>query len=105
MALRDNMAFRYKKEKGAKRGPDPGLKVIKWVRAPVGDDENTGVSLSANACGHAACGGQETIILLMRPDAPTIGIRISKSVETVTQADVAEALQPMLAPAQVSRVR
>ena len=79
--------------------------MIEWVRALVGDDENTGVSLSANACGHAACGGQETIILLMRPDAPTIGIRISKSVETVTQADVAEALQPMLAPAQVSRVR
>ncbi len=79
--------------------------MIEWVRALVGDDENTGVSLSANACGHAACRGQETVILLMRRNEPTIGIKISKSVETVTQADVAEALQPMLAPAQVSRVR
>ncbi len=99
------MALRYKKEKEAKGGPDAGLKVIEWVRALIGDDENTGVSVSANACGHAACRGQETVILLMRRNEPTIGIRISKSVETVTEADVAEALRPMLAPAQVSRVR
>lgn len=99
------MALRYKKETAARRGPDAAAKVIEWVRALVGDDENTGVSLSANACGHAACRGQETVILLMRRNEPTIGIKLSKSVEAVTQADVAEALQPMLAPAQVSRVR
>ena len=79
--------------------------MIEWARALVGEDENTGVSLGVNACGHAACRGQETVILLMRRNEPTVGIKISKSVEAVTEADVAEALQPLLAPAQVSRVR
>ena len=92
------MALRYKKGIGARRGPDSGVKVIEWARALVGDDGNTGVGLSVNACSHMTCRGEETVILLMRRNEATIGIRISKSVEAVTEADVAEALQPFLSP-------
>jgi hypothetical protein len=56
------------------------------------------ISVTAPQCGDAECGGAETIILLMRPDEPTQAIKISKSLETVTQSDVAEALQPLLYP-------
>jgi hypothetical protein len=51
---------------------------------------------SANLCGHAACGSEETVILFMRRGERTIAFRIAKSVEAVTQTDVVEALKPIL---------
>ena len=45
----------------------------------VGDDENSAVSLSANLCGHAACGGEETVILFMRRGERTLAFRIGNA--------------------------
>ncbi len=101
MALR----YKYKPQRGMRREPGAAAKVVEWARALVGEDENTGVGLGVNACGHAACRGEETVILLMRRNEPTVGIKISKSVEAVTEADVAEALQPFLSPVRVISVR
>ncbi len=92
------MALRYKQEKSSEHRTDGSARVIRWARAVIGDDENTSVSLGGRECDHAACGGKATVILLMRPDEPTIGIKISKSVEAVTQADVAAAFQRIQSP-------
>ena len=90
------MPLRYKGGKIAERRTQAAARVMQWARAIVGEDENIGVSLSANECGHAACAGEETTILLMRTDEPTVGIKIAKPLETVTEADVATALQSAL---------
>jgi len=71
---------------------------MQWVSAMLKADKHTVISVTAPECGDAECGSAETIILLMRPDEPTQAIKISKSLETVTQSDVAEALQPLLYP-------
>jgi hypothetical protein len=98
------MALRYKQKETRQRRADASAEVVRWVRILIGD-ENTGVSLSGNQCGHATCGGEETIILLMPPGGRTMGFKIATSLETVTQSDVAEALQPFLSPPRLIRVR
>jgi hypothetical protein len=90
------MPLRYRRGKAA-GWADASTRVLGWVKGMVGDDEGSAVSLSANLCGYAACGGEETVILFMRRGERTIAFRIAKSVEAVTQTDVAEALQPILA--------
>lgn len=92
------MGLRYRPDQARRRRADLSEKVLQWARAFVGD-ETVGVSISVNACGHAACAGEETVILLMRPGQQTIGLRLAKSLETVTQADIAEVLQPVLSSA------
>lgn len=82
-----------------------GAKVLDWAKEPLCDDENSAVSLSTNVCDHAACGGEETIILFMRRGERTLAFRIAKPVDTVTQAEVAEALQPILPVNPLDRVR
>jgi hypothetical protein len=94
------MPLRYKPEKTSASRTDAGARVMQWVRV-VGDDDNNTISLSANACGHLTCSGEETVILFMRPDQPTVALKIAKSPETVTQADVVEVLQPILSPRRV----
>jgi hypothetical protein len=95
------MALRYKRTKAMDCRAEAGATVIQWVHALIGDHENTSVSLSSTECSHAGCGGEETVILFLRAHEPTIAIRISKPLEAVTEADVAEALQPILVPARV----
>ena len=93
------MPLRYRRETTA-GWADAGTRVLSWVKAMVCDDGDSAVSLSANLCGHAACGGEETVILFMRRGERTIAFRIAKSVEAVTQMDVVEALKPILSPTE-----
>ncbi len=92
------MALRYRQEKSSERRTDNAGAVVLWVRTMLNADEDTVVSVAGNQCGDSDCRGVETIILLMRPGQPTRAIKISKSVETVTQSDVAEEFQPVLSP-------
>jgi hypothetical protein len=96
------LRYRGKKTSG---WADAGARVLAWVHGMVGDDDDSAVSLSANLCGHAACGGEETVILFMRRGKRTLAFRIAKPAEAVTQADVVEALQPILPPHPLIRVR
>jgi hypothetical protein len=91
------MPLRYRREKTA-GWADAGARVLSWVHGIIGDDEDSAVSLSANLCGHVACGGEETVILFMRRGERTIAFRVAKPVEAVTQTDVVEALKPILSP-------
>ena len=51
------MALRYKRDKAPKGRADAGGKMVQWVRAAIGNDENVGISVNISACGHAACAG------------------------------------------------
>jgi hypothetical protein len=66
--------------------------VAHWVRGHIGDADGISVGVSGSECGHAACGGNDTIILLMRAGEPPVRVKIAKPIEMVTQAEVADAL-------------
>ena len=99
------MALRYKTAENPGRGRNVGLEVTEWVRAVLDTHDNAVVSVTGLQCGAPECGNAETVILLMRANQPTTAIKISKSIETVTEADVAEALEPPLSRARMIRVR
>jgi len=96
------MALRYKQSQRTELRAEASARVMRWMHALLGDDETTAVSISGSECGHAACGGNETIILLMRAGEPTIRVKIAKSLETVTQAEIAEALTTQVAAKAMS---
>ena len=87
------MALRYKHSKSAELRAEASARVLRWVLALVRDeDTSTAVTVSSSECGHAACGGNETIILLTRAAKPVTRVKIAKPLETVTQAEIADAL-------------
>ena len=98
------MALRYKIAGNSNWRRNAVLEVVEWVRAILDTHDDAVVSVTGHQCGAPECGDAETVILLMRADQPTVAIKISKPIETVTDADVAEALQPLLPPARVIRV-
>ena len=54
-------------------------------------EEEAAVSVSELHCGHDACGGVETVILVMRPGRRTEAVKIGKPITAVTEADIAAA--------------
>jgi hypothetical protein len=86
------MPLRYKHLKRPDVRAEASVRVALWVRGHIGNAEGVSVGVSGNECGHAACGGNHTIIVLMRPGEAPIRVKIAKPIEMVTQAEVAEAL-------------
>jgi hypothetical protein len=87
------MALRYKHSKSAEFRAQATARVMQWVLALVSEEKaTTVVGISGSECGHAACGGNETIILLTRAGEPTTRVKIARSLETVTRAEIADAL-------------
>jgi hypothetical protein len=86
------MPLRYKYSRRPQIRAEASVRVARWVRERIGDDDGVAVGVSGSECGHAACGGNDTIILLMRAGEPPVRVKIGKSIETVTQAEVADAL-------------
>lgn len=91
------MALRYRHSRSAELRAQATARVMQWVLALVSEEEvTTAVSIGSSECGHAACGGNETVILLTRAgDEPTT-VRIARSLETVTQAEIADALASLV---------
>ncbi|WP_029004602.1 hypothetical protein [Azorhizobium doebereinerae] len=58
-------------------------------------DEAATVSVSEIACGDPACGGAETVVLVMRAGHPTQAAKVLMPVARVTEADLLAALQPL----------
>ncbi|MGA8613827.1 MAG: hypothetical protein WB760_19560 [Xanthobacteraceae bacterium] len=78
---------------------------MEWVRAVLNPDDETVVSVNGHQCGDPECASAETVILLMQPNQATVAIKISKSIETVTEADISGALEPLLSSVRVICVR
>ncbi|GGF74041.1 hypothetical protein GCM10007301_37320 [Azorhizobium oxalatiphilum] len=58
-------------------------------------EEEATVSVSEIACGDPACGGAETVVLVMRPGHPTQAAKVLMPVARVTEEDLLAALQPL----------
>jgi hypothetical protein len=91
------MPLRYKKFRRPSAGPDASIRVARWVREFIDNDEGFSVSVSASACGHAACAGDDTIIVLMRAGELPVRVKIAKPIETVTQAEIVGVLKSVFA--------
>ena len=88
------MPLRYKYSRRPEVRAEASVRVAHWVRGHIGDADGVSVGVTSSECGHAACGGNDTIkiILLMRAGEPPVRVKIAKPIEMVTQAEVADAL-------------
>ncbi|MEP9378113.1 hypothetical protein ABLE91_15455 [Aquabacter sp. CN5-332] len=68
------------------------------VRHVLGLDEEATVSVTEIACGDPACGGAETVILVMRAGRRTEAAKLMKPLSTVTEDELVAALEPLGAP-------
>jgi hypothetical protein len=90
------MPLRYKKLLQPSVRPDASVRVAQWVRDYIGDG-GISVGVSGSACGHAACVGSDTIIVLMRAGELPVRVKIAKPLEAVTQAEIAGVLKSVFA--------
>ena len=72
------------------------LELKEHARRAIDADDETVVSVSERDCGDPGCGGVRTIILIMHPTRPTEAIKIDKPFEQITQADLCDALAPLV---------
>jgi hypothetical protein len=86
------LRYTHSKSEGSRLKRSPG--VTQWVLALVSDEKTTAVSIRDSECGHPAGGGNETVIFLMRTGEPTTRLKIAKPIQTVSQAEVVDALTP-----------
>lgn len=76
-------------------GRDHARKLADRVREILALEEAATVSVSQIACGDPACGGSETIILVMRPGRRTEAAKLLKPLATVTDDELVAALVPL----------
>lgn len=85
----------FRRGASAEAAPDAARELAAKARLILGVDEETTISISEIACGDPACGGAETVVLVMRPGRRTEAAKLMKPLSTVTEAELAEALQPL----------
>ena len=78
-----------------RRYEDPGradasARVAALLRESLGLGEDDAVTVSEIACGDPACGGAETVALVMRFGRRTEAVKFMKPMANVTDADVRE---------------
>lgn len=89
----------FLRRKGEREGiRDAARQLADRVRALLDLEEEATVSVSEIACGDPACGGAETVILVMRPGRRTEAAKILKPLASVADEDIAPALAPLAAP-------
>jgi hypothetical protein len=89
------MTLRYRNAKDGVQRSDAAIALMTWARDILNVDDDTVVKVAHPHCGDPDCGDDVTTILLLRPDRPTSMIKIEKSLETVTKADLRAALLPI----------
>jgi hypothetical protein len=72
------MALRYKHLDSAGLRAEATARVMQWVLALVSGEKKTAVTISSSKFGHAACGGNEAVIFLMRAGKPTTGSKLQR---------------------------
>ena len=76
---------------------DAARDVADKVRRLLDLDEEASVSVTEIACGDPACGGAETVILVMRAGQRTQAAKLLKPLSTVTEEEIVDALVPLRA--------
>lgn len=77
---------------------DDARRLADRIREILALEEEATVSVSQIACGDPACGGAETVILVMRPGRRTEAAKLLKPLATVTEDELVAALVPLGAP-------
>jgi hypothetical protein len=96
------MALLFGNRTASARRKDAALELMVQARVILrADDDGAVVSVSEYDCGDPDCGRARTLVLVMRPDQPTEAVKINKPIEAVTPADLAAALAPLAAPADL----
>lgn len=77
-------------------GRNPGIPaavaaIKTWTRSCLGLGEETAVSVNELACSQVGCPPRETVVLVLRTDAPALRISIHKAIADIGEPDVAEA--------------
>ncbi|WP_371345797.1 hypothetical protein [Ancylobacter sp. IITR112] len=85
----------FRRGASAEAAPDAARNLAARARQLLGVGEETTISISEIACGDPACGGAETVVLVMRPGRRTEAAKLMKPLATVTESELAEALQPL----------
>lgn len=63
-----------------------------WARDALGVDDRVSFTVSEIACGDAACGGIETIVLIMAEGRPTQALKIPGAMRTIGWPQVLDAV-------------
>jgi len=72
--------------------PETVLRVKAWAREALGGSSDLAFAVNEIVCRDPSCPGVETVILVMEPGLPTRAVKLPKTLDTVTERDVREAL-------------
>ncbi|MBB3771235.1 hypothetical protein FHS55_001834 [Angulomicrobium tetraedrale] len=86
----------FRRGAATEAAPDAARELADKARALLGVGEETTVSITEIACGDPACGGAETVVLVMRPGRRTEAAKLYRPLATVSDEELREALQPLL---------
>jgi hypothetical protein len=102
--MENSMVVFFRGRGASDRRKDAAIELMLQARAVLhADDDGSIVSVTEHDCGDPECGRARTVVLVMRPEQPTEAVKIDKSIETVTPADLAAALAPLAAPGGLSK--
>ncbi|MDI4657288.1 hypothetical protein [Xanthobacter autotrophicus] len=87
--------MRRRGEAGSAR--DAARTLADLVRDILKLDADATVSVSEISCGDPACGGSETVVLVMRPGARTQAAKVLMPMGQVTPETLVAALKPLMA--------
>jgi hypothetical protein len=84
--------FIYRGRKPDPASPDASRRLTDWTREILLLDDDDTVSVSEIACGEPACGGAETVVLVMRAGRRTAAAKVRMAMALVTEQTLREAL-------------
>ncbi|PZQ15941.1 MAG: hypothetical protein DI565_08985 [Ancylobacter novellus] len=82
------MALLFRRSSQDPARGDASRRVAALVRDVLALGEDDAVTVSEIACGDPACGGAETVVLLMRVGRKTEAVKLLKPMAAVTEDDV-----------------
>lgn len=82
------LLFRSRREDPGRA--DASRRIAALVRGALSLGEDDAVTVSEIDCGDPACGGAETVVLIMRPGRKTEAVKFMKPMAQVTEQDVRE---------------
>ena len=88
------MALLFRSRADAPARQDASRRVAALVRAALELGEDDAVTVSEISCGDPACGGAETVALVMRVGRRTEAVKFLKPMTEVTEADVRSKFAP-----------
>ncbi|WP_454917201.1 hypothetical protein [Xanthobacter sediminis] len=83
---------------GADSSRDAARVLADRARQALGLEEEATVSVSEISCGDPACGGAETVVLVMRPGRRTEAAKVLCPMSEVTDEALLAALKPLAGP-------